>query len=85
MLGIVMRSEQALMGTEHDGAVPADLRQQRVRPTGDAAGWLESFVEVNPITILVTAMRGLMHGQSVGAEITPSWRSAPRSWPCSAR
>jgi ABC-2 type transport system permease protein len=24
--------------------------------------WLEAFVEVNPVTFLVKAMRGLMHG-----------------------
>ncbi|MBF6239964.1 ABC transporter permease [Nocardia otitidiscaviarum] len=32
-------------------------------------GWLESFVAVNPVSQLVTAVRGLMHGQSAGTEI----------------
>jgi ABC-2 type transport system permease protein len=31
--------------------------------------WLRAFVNVNPITHLVTAVRGLMHGQPVGTEI----------------
>lgn len=31
--------------------------------------WLEAFVNVNPITHLVTAVRGLMHGGSVISEI----------------
>jgi ABC-2 type transport system permease protein len=38
-------------------------------PPETLLGWLEAFVEVNPITILVAAMRGLMHGQAVGSEI----------------
>ncbi|MCP9622625.1 ABC transporter permease [Nocardia otitidiscaviarum] len=32
-------------------------------------GWLEAFVAVNPVSQLVTAVRGLMHGQSAGTEI----------------
>ncbi|WP_306362759.1 ABC transporter permease [Nocardia sp. CC227C] len=32
-------------------------------------GWLEGFVNVNPITHLVTAVRGLMHGDPVGTEV----------------
>jgi ABC-2 type transport system permease protein len=32
-------------------------------------GWLQGFVDVNPVSILTTACRGLMHGQPVGGEI----------------
>lgn len=32
-------------------------------------GWLQGFVKVNPITQLVTAVRGLTHGAPVGSEI----------------
>ncbi|MFC9997390.1 ABC transporter permease [Nocardia sp. NPDC127526] len=31
--------------------------------------WLETVVDINPITHLVTAVRGLMHGDPVGTEI----------------
>lgn len=30
---------------------------------------LRAFVDVNPISVLVTAMRGLVHGQPVAGEI----------------
>jgi ABC-2 type transport system permease protein len=33
-------------------------------------GWLQSFVEINPVSHLVTAVRGLMHGDAaVTAEV----------------
>jgi ABC-2 type transport system permease protein len=31
--------------------------------------WLESFVDVNPISILTTATRGLMHGNANASDI----------------
>ena len=32
-------------------------------------GWLQAFVDVNPITILVSAARGLMHGQPAAGDV----------------
>jgi len=32
-------------------------------------GWVQAFVEVNPVTHLTTASRGLMHGDPVGDEV----------------
>ena len=32
-------------------------------------GWLQAAVEVNPITLLVTAVRGLMHGLVTAAQL----------------
>ena len=32
-------------------------------------GWLEAFVDVNPISHLVTAARGLMHGTIAAGEV----------------
>jgi ABC-2 type transport system permease protein len=70
LLGIVMRSEQALMGVSMMVLFPLTFVSNVFVPPETLPGWLESFVAVNPITILVTAMRGLMHGHAVGAEIT---------------
>jgi ABC-2 type transport system permease protein len=70
MLGIVMRSEQALMGLSMMVLFPLTFVSNVFVPPETLPGWLESFVDVNPITILVTAMRGLMHGDAVGPEIT---------------
>ena len=32
-------------------------------------GWVQAFVEVNPVTHLTTAARGLMHGEAVGDQV----------------
>ena len=32
-------------------------------------GWLQAFVDVNPVSHLVTAIRGLMHGGVTAAQI----------------
>ena len=32
-------------------------------------GWLKAFVDVNPISWLVTSVRGLMHGEASGSDI----------------
>ena len=32
-------------------------------------GWVQAFVEVNPVTHLTTAARGLMHGTAAGSDI----------------
>lgn len=32
--------------------------------------WLERFVDINPITHLVSAVRGLMHGEQVAGDVT---------------
>ena len=69
-LGIIMRSEEALMGLSMMVLFPLTFVSNVFVPPETLPDWLESFVEVNPITVLVTAMRGLMHGHAVGGEIT---------------
>lgn len=69
LLGLIMRSENALMGTSMMVLFPLTFASNVfVRPE-TMPGWLQAFVDVNPITILVTAARGLMHGGSVTGEI----------------
>lgn len=69
MLGIVMRSEQALMGLSMMILFPLTFVSNVFVPPDTLPPWLEAFVNVNPITIVVTAVRGLMHGQPVGGDI----------------
>ena len=68
-LGIVMRSENALMGVSMMILFPLTFISNVFVPPDTLPGWLEAFVKVNPITILVTAIRGLMHGHPVTGEI----------------
>ncbi|MPZ53694.1 MAG: ABC transporter permease, partial [Acidimicrobiia bacterium] len=61
-LGIVMRSENALMGASMMLLFPLTFISNVFVVPETMPSWLAAFVYVNPVTDLVTAMRGLMHG-----------------------
>ncbi|MEX2420841.1 MAG: ABC transporter permease, partial [Actinomycetota bacterium] len=69
LLGLRMRSENALMGVSMMVLFPLTFISNVFVPPETLPTWLEAFVAVNPITILVTAMRGLMHGTDVSREV----------------
>jgi ABC-2 type transport system permease protein len=69
VLGIVMRSDNALMGVSNMIMFALTFVSNVFVPPDTLPGWLEAFVNVNPITILVTAIRGLIHGHPVTTEI----------------
>jgi ABC-2 type transport system permease protein len=69
LLGLRMRSENALMGLSMMVLFPLTFISNVFVPPETLPAVLEAVVAFNPITILVTAMRGLMHGGDVGAEI----------------
>ena len=69
MLGLIMRSENALMGVSMMVLFPLTFVSNVFVPPETLLSWLEAVVEVNPITFLVSATRGLMHGQPVGGDI----------------
>ena len=69
ILGIVMRSENALMGMSMMILFPLTFISNVFVDPDTLPTWLEAFVDVNPVTHLVTAMRGLMHGGATGGEI----------------
>lgn len=70
LLGLTMRSENALMGTSMMVLFPLTFISNVFVSPETMPDWLQAFVEVNPITFLVTATRGLMHGDPVGGDIT---------------
>ena len=69
LLGLVLRSDNAVFGVSNMVMFPLTFVSNVFVDQATLPRWLQAFVDVNPITILVTAMRGLMHGQPVGAEI----------------
>ena len=69
LLGIVMRSENALMGLSMMILFPLTFVSNVFVPPETLPGWLEAVVDVNPVTFLVTAIRGLVHGHPVSGEI----------------
>ena len=68
-IGLLMRSPNAVMNAGFMGIVPLTfLSNVFVEPETLPAG-LEAFVDVNPISILATASRGLMEGSADAGDI----------------
>jgi ABC-2 type transport system permease protein len=70
MLGLIMRSENALMGVSMMILFPLTFVSNVFVSPETLPRWLEAFVNVNPVTFMVTATRGLMHGEPVGEAIS---------------
>ncbi|WP_255170411.1 ABC transporter permease [Natrononativus amylolyticus] len=68
-LGFVMRSPESLMAGSFLILFPLTFVSNVFVDPETMPGWLESFVDVNPFSHLVTAMRGLMHGTATAGEI----------------
>ena len=68
-LGLLLRSPNAVMNAGFMGIFPLTfLSNVFVDPETLPAG-LEAFVDINPISILATASRGLMEGNADGGDI----------------
>ena len=52
-----------------DGDVPADLPVQRLRPGQHPPGWLQAFVNVNPVSHVVSAVRALANEGQFTSEV----------------
>jgi ABC-2 type transport system permease protein len=68
-LGLVMRSPNAVMGTSMLILMPLTFASNIFADPRTMPGWLQSWVEVNPVSDLVTAVRGLMAGTATFAEV----------------
>jgi ABC-2 type transport system permease protein len=68
-LGLLLRTPQAVMSVGTVVLFPLTLASNVfVRPQ-TMPGWLQAFVNVNPVSHLVTAERGLMHGQVAAGQV----------------
>ena len=75
-LGLLLRSPNAVMNAGFMGIFPLTfLSNVFVDPTTLPSA-LEAFVEVNPISILATASRGLMEGNAAGGDVAISLATA---------
>ena len=62
LAGVLMRSPEAVFGVGNMVMFPLTFISNVFVPPESLPGWLQAFVRVNPISILVGAVRGLMHG-----------------------
>ena len=68
-LGLLMRSPQAVMNGGFMGLFPLTFMSNVFVEPKTLPSWLQAFVEVNPISILATASRGLMAGNADGRDV----------------
>ncbi|WP_129664361.1 ABC transporter permease [Phytoactinopolyspora endophytica] len=61
-LGFLMRTEESLMAVSMMILFPLTFISNVFVDPSTMPGWLQAFVDVNPITHLSSASRGLMHG-----------------------
>ena len=69
MFGLLLRSEKSVMGVSMLVLFPLTFLSNVFVDPVTMPGWLQAFVNVNPITRLVAAVRSLMAGQADTAEI----------------
>ena len=67
--GLIMRSPNAVMGISMTFLFPLTFASNVFVQPETMPSWLQAFVNVNPITHVVTAVRGLMAGSVTAAEI----------------
>ena len=62
VLGLVMRTPNTVMTMGFTGIMPLVFASNIMVDPTTMPGWLRVFVEVNPVSLMTTAMRGLMNG-----------------------
>ncbi len=70
LAGLTLRSERSVMGVSMLVLFPLTFLSNVFVEPETMPGWLQAFVNVNPITHLVTAVRGLVAGTPDMGEIT---------------
>jgi ABC-2 type transport system permease protein len=69
MFGLLLRSEKSVMGVSMMVLFPLTFLSNVFVEPATMPGWLRVFVELNPITHVVAAVRGLMQGAPSAGEI----------------
>ena len=69
LFGLILRSEKSVMGVSMLVLFPLTFLSNVFVDPHTMPGWLQAFVEVNPITHLVAAVRGTMAGTPDAGEI----------------
>ncbi len=69
MLGILVRSEKALMAISMMLLFPLTFLSSVFVDPSTMPKWLQVFVDINPITFVVDAVRGMIHGTDAMSDI----------------
>lgn len=69
VLGLVMRTPSTVMTMGFTGVMPLVFASNIMVQPMTMPVWLRAFVEVNPVSLMTTAMRGLLGGGATWAEL----------------
>ncbi len=69
VLGLLMRTPSSVMSVGFLIQFPLTLASNVFVDPGTTPGWLEGFIDANPVSHLVTAVRGLMHGTATAGQV----------------
>ncbi len=75
-VGLLMRAPNAVSSAGSMALFPLVFLSNVFVEPETLPGWLEAFVDISPISHLVTAARGLLHGTVPGLELTVSLGAA---------
>ncbi len=68
-LALRLRTPQAVMGWSMMVLMPLTFGSNIFVDPATMPGWLQAVVAVNPVSSLVTSVRGLVHGEAVGSDV----------------
>ncbi len=66
LLGVVLKTAQAVQGISTSILFPLSFLSGAFVPTSTLPGWLQDFVNVNPLTYIVSAVRQLFNHGTIG-------------------
>ncbi|EAR51497.1 putative ABC-transporter transmembrane component [Oceanicola granulosus HTCC2516] len=69
VLGLLVRTPMTVMTLGFTVLFPVTFASNIMVDPATMPGWLQSIVEVNPVSLMTTALRGLMAGTATAAEI----------------
>lgn len=69
IVGMLVRTPESVMTTSFTFLMPLTFASDIFVGIQTMPGWLGSFVKYNPVTLLATASRNLMHGQASSGDV----------------
>ena len=69
VLGLLIRTPMTVMTLGFTFLFPLVFASNIMVDPATMPGWLRAFVEVNPVSLMTTAMRGLMGGTATLSEV----------------
>lgn len=70
LIGVLMREPGAVQGVAFVALFPLTFGTNMMVPTDTLPGWLQAWVDVNPVATVMEAARGLMVGGPVAGPVT---------------